>query len=108
MKALIPLLLVSTSALAVTTVQFAHRANTERKRADNAVADSHKSEARIRELEKERSALDHELMEAQRPAMAAVPSIPPGTRVASTLQRIAPSPAEVPVTMARLEAVARD
>ena len=55
MKALIPLLVVSTSALAVTTVQFAQRASTERKRADDAVALSQKHEARIRELEKMQS-----------------------------------------------------
>jgi hypothetical protein len=105
MKALIPLLLVSTSALAVTTVQFAHRASTERKRAEEALVLTQKHEARIRELEKERGALDRELMEAQRPAMADVPTTPPASRVASTLQRSGPMPAAVPVATFRAEAV---
>src|SRR5262249_55489601 len=94
MKALIPLLLVSTSALAVTTVQYAQRASAERKRADEIFAVSQKHEARIRELEKERGALDRELVEAQRPAVAAVPtpSIAPGSHAVSALQRVGPPP----------------
>jgi hypothetical protein len=94
MKALIPLLLVSTSALAVTTVQFAHRASTERKRADDALVVKQQAEARIHELEKERGALDRQLMEAQRPApmdvAALTPPGAPGPRVASVLQRVGP------------------
>jgi hypothetical protein len=69
MRLLIPLLIVSTSALAATTVQYAHRAGTERERADAAVALSQKQEAHIRELQASSSAMDQQLMEAQRPAM---------------------------------------
>jgi hypothetical protein len=76
MKALIPLLLVSTSALAVTTVQYVQRASAERKRADQAIAMSQKQEARIRELERAQVALDQQLMEVQRPAPVDVPKTP--------------------------------
>src|SRR5215471_15543411 len=77
MKALIPLLLVSTSALAVTTVQFAHRASTERKRAEDALAADRQHQLRIRELEKERGTLDQQLMDAQRPMVTSAQSIAP-------------------------------
>jgi hypothetical protein len=70
MKALIPLLLVATSALAVTTVQFAQRASAERERADAALVASQKSEARIRELERAQGVLQQQLMEAQQPPQA--------------------------------------
>jgi hypothetical protein len=105
MKALIPLLLVSTSALAVTTVQFAHRASAERQRAEQALALSQKHEARIHELEKERSALDRELMEAQRPAVADVPTTAPPTEMATVLQRIGPPPVATRLATLRADAV---
>lgn len=71
MKALIPLLLVSTSALAITTFQFAQRASVERKRADDATSLNVKNQTRIRELEESRGSIEHQLMEAQRPQMPA-------------------------------------
>ena len=77
MKALIPLLLVSTSALAVTTFQFAHRASTERQRADDATSLNAKNQTRIRELEESRGSIEHQLMEAQRPLV-----MPPDASVA--------------------------
>jgi hypothetical protein len=99
MKALIPLLIVSTSALAVTTVQFAQRAGTERKRADDALAMSQKHEARIHELEKTQSTLQQRLLEAQQraPASLADSAATPEQRrssqvIARTLQRAAPPP----------------
>ena len=96
MKALIPLLIVSTSALAVTTVQFAQRAGTERKRADDALALSQKNEARIHELEKAQSTLEQQLMEAQRPApiMDAATALARGAAPIATVtaQRVQPPP----------------
>jgi hypothetical protein len=74
MKALlIPLLIASTSALAFTTIRYAHRANVERLRADVAQATSQKHEARIRALEESRNDLEQQLMEAQRPRTPEVP-----------------------------------
>jgi hypothetical protein len=106
MKALIPLLLVSTSALAVTTVQFAHRASAERKRADEISAVSQQHEARIHELEKERGDLDRQLMEVQRPSSGDETSPPSDALVARSLQRVGPPPGEIPVATARAEFVA--
>lgn len=74
MKAfLIPLLIISTAALAVMTVRFAHRASAERLRAESAEAASRKHEARIHELELSRQTLEQQLMQAQRPAAPAAP-----------------------------------
>ena len=100
MKALIPLLLVSTSALAVTTFQFAQRASAERKRADDATSLNVKNQTRIRELEESRGSIEHQLMEAQRPVMpapdanlakhTAPASAPPAIAQFSVLNRLMP------------------
>lgn len=71
MKFLIPLLIVSTSALAATTIQYAQRASSERKRADEALATTQKQEVRIRELQIARQELDQRLQETQRMQAAA-------------------------------------
>jgi hypothetical protein len=88
MKLLIPLLIVSTSALAATTVQYAQRAGVERKRADEALVASQKQETRIRELETSYRTLEHQLMETQRPA-----SLPPPTASTSAPSRNSTPPA---------------
>jgi hypothetical protein len=106
MKALIPLLLVSTSALAVTTVQFAHRASAERKRADEISAVSRQHEARIHELEKERGDLDRQLLEVQRPETGVDAQTAPDTRVASSVQRVGAPQMAVPLAIAHAEPAA--
>jgi hypothetical protein len=93
MKALIPLLIVSTSALAVTTVQFAHRASTEGKRADDALVLSEKHEARIHELEKAQGTLAQQLVDAQQ----AAPIIDTAT---TSGRRAAPNAAQAPLRVA--------
>jgi hypothetical protein len=95
MKLLIPLLIVSTSALAATTIQYAQRAGVERKRADEALLASQKQETRIRELESSYRTLEHQLMEAQRPEPSpptASTSAPPKNSMPSAQAVRAPLP----------------
>jgi hypothetical protein len=87
MKALIPLLIVSTSALAVTTVQYAQRAGTERRRADEAQIAVQNHEARIRELQQAQNNLQEQLQQRARP---------PSEPVASSAQVAAPTPNPAP------------
>jgi hypothetical protein len=65
MRAVVLVLLVTTSAFAVTTVQFAKRASAERERADAELALRQTTEARVRELEQARSQLEQQLALAQ-------------------------------------------
>lgn len=116
MKALlIPLLIVATSAFAVMTVRYAHRASAERVRADAAQTASQKSEARIRELEQSRESLEQQLMEAQRPRVpgegalnvlsptpsATTPSVP------QVVELVSPTPADGPLGRVALQPLSR-
>ena len=64
MKALVLILLATTSALAVTTVQFAKRANAERERARAELALRQEHEQRLRDLERTQANLQQELANA--------------------------------------------
>jgi hypothetical protein len=105
MKLLIPLLIVSTSAFAVTTVQYAQRAGEQRKRAEEAAVVIQKHAARIQELERTTQALDAQLMEAQRmtPAVQAKP-----VEVAKATASVAPVRAIMgQFSQSRIDPVAR-
>jgi hypothetical protein len=107
MKALIPLLIVSTSALAVTTVQYAQRASTERQRADEAQVLVQKHEVRIRELQQAQNNLDQQLQEAHRPAQLAMEqSMTAAVRPALPIPKTAPPRPPVPAMalLSRVEA----
>lgn len=109
MKALIPLLIVSTSALAVTTVQYAQRAGTERKRADEAHVIAKKQEVQIHELQQVQGTLQQALQTAQRPAEPAAETRATLTRapappMKSLALRAAPAPAGAMGYAARIDA----
>ena len=80
MKPLIPILVVAMTSLAVASVQFAHQASTQRKRADAELQLRQKQDARVAELERDHARLEHELAQVREepaaPASAPVAMAP--------------------------------
>jgi len=85
MKPLIPILAVATTSLAVASVQFAHQASEQRKRAEAEVQLRQKQDLRVAELERHRARLEQELatMREQNTATPAPVAATPAPRAAN-------------------------
>src|SRR5688572_8698705 len=81
MKPIVVILVAVASGLAVTTVQFAHQARLERKRADTELALRQKQKVRITEMERLQAQLEQALMNAQGGAL--MPAVNPVNKAAA-------------------------